>query len=503
MSESPPASTTAELPPVRPVWKRPAVVGGGIAAAVVIVGAGAYAFTLLSGGGPQPHDVLPANTVAYTRVDLDPSAGQKIAVLRLVRKFPELADQLRIKNPDQDVRKLIVEEATKGCDLDYEKDVDPWLGSRVGVGLVPRDDQPDPVVALQVKDEKRARIGIRSLEKCGDVPSSEASGIAFLDGYAILAETQDIADGARKDATKASLADDDDFADAMSELGDEGFASGWVDVKALSKIPEVKQEIPEDVLTQIGENSIAMTLRAESDAVELVVTSDGLPKDAETTPIDIGSLPGTTAAAIGIRVPAKAVRAQWTGFIDGMKTGGFDPSRDITAFESDTGLRLPEDLETLFSGGLTLAVGSRNLDTIVSQQGPPDPSTFDVGLRIGHAKAADLAQRLVTLARNTLGLELSTTKAKGGTIIATNAKAFRTKGADLADSASFEKVVSGGAQQVAYVNLATIVKAVAASNPPPDVADIVDQLKPLGAFGVTFAQDGNVGHGSITLSFRR
>ncbi len=116
MSDTPTATLPAEPPAGRPAWKRPAIVGGGVAAAVLI-GAGAFAFVQLSGGGPQPHDVLPDTAVAYARIDLDPSAGQKVAALRLIRKFPDLARELGIKNPEQDVRRLIVEEALQDSDV--------------------------------------------------------------------------------------------------------------------------------------------------------------------------------------------------------------------------------------------------------------------------------------------------------------------------------------------------------------------------------------------------
>ena len=47
-----------------------------------------------------------------------------------------------------------------------------------------------------------------------------------------------------------------------------------------------------------------------------------------------------------------------------------------------------------------------------------------------------------------------------------------------------------------FVNLQTITEALTASDPPPEVADVVDQLRPLGALGFTFAQDGETGHGA-------
>ena len=500
MTDPAPTESTSELPAAAPNRRRPVLLGSGIAGAAILVGAGAFAFTQLSGGGPQPHDVLPDSVIAYARIDLDPSADQKIAALRLLRKFPTLADEIGIQSAQQDVRRLIVNEATKDCDIDFEKDVEPWLGSRVGVGMLNAKEIPDAVFALQVDDEKAARAGLRALEKCGDESNS---GIAFLDGYAIVAETQALADQAKKNAVTSPLADDEDFTEAMSDVGDPGLASAWMDMKALFEIPEIKREMPADVLAQIGQSSsLAFTLRAESDSLELATASRGLPTNAATDPIDIGSLPAGTAAAIGIRMPAEAVRDQWSAMVEGMEAAGEKPAREFEAFESGSGLRLPEDLETLFSGGLTLAVGGRNLETLPALQGPPNPADFDLGLRIGGTEGKDLAERLVTLVRDTVGLELSTTQTKSGTVIATNSKAFSTKGESLQDSGTFEDVIGGDAQQAIYLNVATIVEALASSNPPPEVADVLDELKPLQAAGLDFAQDGDLGHGSLTLTFK-
>src|SRR4051794_27668385 len=61
----------------------------GAAIAVTLIGGTASAVgLLLSGGGPQPEDVFPGNAFAFAKIDLDPAAGQKIALARLLHKFP-------------------------------------------------------------------------------------------------------------------------------------------------------------------------------------------------------------------------------------------------------------------------------------------------------------------------------------------------------------------------------------------------------------------------------
>ena len=118
-------------------------------AVVAVLGGGAYAaYAFLSGGGPQPADVLPASTVAVVSVDLDPSAGQKIAAIKSIRRFPALKKSLGL-HPDDDLRKFIFDKLVHEADcpdLDFGQDVKPWLGKRAAFALVDLDEH-DPTPA--------------------------------------------------------------------------------------------------------------------------------------------------------------------------------------------------------------------------------------------------------------------------------------------------------------------------------------------------------------------
>ncbi len=65
-----------------------------------MLGAGAvFAVQQLSGGGAQPADVLPGDAYGYVRLDIDPSAGQKIAAVRFLDKLPQVRDTLGGDDP--------------------------------------------------------------------------------------------------------------------------------------------------------------------------------------------------------------------------------------------------------------------------------------------------------------------------------------------------------------------------------------------------------------------
>ena len=253
--------------------RRFAIVGAVVALVVVAGGAGSYAvYNKLSGGGAQPHDVIPASVDAYARLDLDPSASQKVELFKFIRKFPDAAKELGITSADQDVRKLVFDElVSDACpDVDYEDDVEAWLGERIGMGGWFEEEKF--VIAVQVTNESKARDGIKKLIACDD----EDYGIAFLDGYALLSEDQKTVDDAAKEALKTPLGEDKAFLADFEELGDQGVASAWMDVKAMTDIPEFKESAGEQakILQQI--DTVATTLRVDGSAIEVAAVS-GIP----------------------------------------------------------------------------------------------------------------------------------------------------------------------------------------------------------------------------------
>ena len=49
------------------------------------------AYQVLNGGGTQPDEVVPATAIAFAKLDLNPSAAQKIAAARFLSRLPKLA----------------------------------------------------------------------------------------------------------------------------------------------------------------------------------------------------------------------------------------------------------------------------------------------------------------------------------------------------------------------------------------------------------------------------
>ncbi|WP_299923706.1 DUF3352 domain-containing protein [uncultured Nocardioides sp.] len=219
--------------------KRLIAVGAIVAGGAVIAG-GAWAATSFFATGAQPAEALPAATVAYVSVDLDPSGGQKIEAIKTLRKFPGFTDEVDLQ-ADEDLRERLFEEVTSSGEckgLDYASDVEPWLGSRAAMAVVDLgEDEPTPVGVIQTTDGGQAEEGLATLiETCGgpagedeaDESGSDVGGWVVEGDWIVLAETKDIAQQVVDAADGSTLAADSAFQEWTGEAGDDGFVSMYV-----------------------------------------------------------------------------------------------------------------------------------------------------------------------------------------------------------------------------------------------------------------------------------
>nr|MCW2728664.1 hypothetical protein [Aeromicrobium sp.] len=555
----PPAPPTADGSRGRGGNTGKKVVVGVIAAAIILGGGyGAYAvYDKLDGGGPQPHDVLPASTDAYLRLDLDPSAGQKVDLFQLIQEFPEVAEEIGLKDEDQDIRELVFGQilASECDDVDYDKDVEPWLGDRVGVGFEVEDERF--VIAVQTTDEGKSREGIKKLFACSD----DTYGIAYLDGYAILAPEQSDVDGAVSAAKKSTLGDEKDFTQDFEQLGNQGVASGWVDLKAIAKIPELADAAGEQAAELAKAGTVATTLRVDGSTLELAVLGGPEQKGKKVTALT--KLPADTVAALSVSGGGDAVTEnfeQLTEELDGLggmtgltsppaidtppaavtpvepvdpvapvdpdgtprpdDLGGlpddfpFDTTPDdstaqgfIDEFEQATGLQLPEDLATLFGDNLTLAIGAANLEKIPTLSGPEGLSGLDIALSLTSDKTAalDLVERIAQLGTDA-GLTLVTAPTDDGAVLATNqdaADAIADPQGELGDEDVFKSVIPGGDDTYGgfYLNIGAILDKLLQADPPKDVREFIDEAKALSAVGVSVSEKDGRTMTSLRIAF--
>ena len=119
---------------------------------------------------------------------------------------------------NRDIDKVV--EGTDCSDLDFEHDVKPWLGNRAGFGAVDvGEDDPAPVIALQVSDGGKARTGIQRIADCAGL---EPLGFVIGDDYALLSDSTAHARTIQADAKKHPLADDASYRTWTDRAGSRG-----------------------------------------------------------------------------------------------------------------------------------------------------------------------------------------------------------------------------------------------------------------------------------------
>ncbi|MEV6153941.1 DUF3352 domain-containing protein [Nonomuraea sp. NPDC052129] len=330
------------------------------ALAVVLLGGGAvWAVGAIGGGGTQPHEVLPASSIAYVRLDLDPAANQKVALFQIARKFTVTKDTFKGDDPRQALFDLTQDSGFSK--VDFAKDVDPWLGSRIGLAIVPSGGkEPDYAVAVQVKDEAQAKAGITKLM------GKEKFGLAFRDDYALVTSSQSLADKYAAETT--SLADNAEFNDDVNALGEQGVLSYWAH---LGKVGELaltdKSSEQAKALEQVKNARFAGALRFDSSYAELAGIVSGAEGmiDGDLEPTKLSTLPASTAGALSYSGLDQIITKKWAEIEQSVAASpaGAQFKQFIDQAKQTYGLQLPDDLATILGKNLTLAVDAQGLDS--------------------------------------------------------------------------------------------------------------------------------------------
>lgn len=183
--------------------------------------------------GPQPSEALPASTLAYVAIDLDPAGEQKMEALDALGKFPEFGAD----DPRRDVFKVVTSDS--GCDLKFDQ-VEDWLGHRVAFAMVDLD-RPEPVLVLQLDGDEGLVKGLKAVGEC----VGDEVGSAHNDEWAVIARSDKVAERVLAEADKEPLSDDADFKKWTGKAGEPGIATLYVSAKAGDAMLEAIEKDPE------------------------------------------------------------------------------------------------------------------------------------------------------------------------------------------------------------------------------------------------------------------
>ena len=497
--------------------RRTALIAGGALATVAVAGAATWAAVSFFGSGPDAAEALPASsTIAFASINLDPSGEQKIAALNTLKKFPGLKDKLDFDTAD-DVRKHLFEEIQKDgtcADVNYDQDIEPWLGDRMAVAAVEAGEtNPSPVFVVQVTDEGKARAGLEKLQGC-DTSGSDDTGFAFEDGWAVLAETQAIADNVVAQTKDGVLADDNAYQKALDQAGDSGIltmyaapaAGEWMGkfIEDEAAASPMASELPGDMVQQLKDfKGAAGVVRFHDGALEMEFAGDmsgmtyGLDLSKAGSAEVVGTLPEDTALAFGVSLPEGWLQTVVDAFAPMVSPG--QTGDDLLAeAERESGLELPEDIEALAGQSLALAVSSDiDLETVINSG---DPSSLELGIKVkgDAAKANEVLDKI----RAQMGPDasmLASKDADGYFVVGPNESYLDTllgKG-NLGDNETFKDVVphADKAFEVIYLDVDAgnnwLVEALKDAGAP---SEVTDNVEPLSAFGLSAWVENDITH---------
>jgi hypothetical protein len=458
-----------------------ALVGGSVA-----IGGGWLAYSRLSGGGAQPESVLPSDTVAFAKIDLNPSAGQKLAAIRFALRFPDATGKV---TESSDLRKVVFDQMQEEGHLegvDYAADVEPWLGERFAVGLLPGagEEDPIPVAVLTVTDRDKAAAGLPRIMESGKATCG------VREDFAICSEDKTVVGLLTESDQPTTLADSQDFAADMAALGEDGVAAAWVDLEEIGDLADAARAGTGLLGAPLPDaprgGRVAVALRFAGPHLELAGRATDMPvawPEGKGGGTGVADLPAGMLGAFGLTGAGEQVKAGWAA------AGDLTESWGVAGKE--LGVSLPEDLYAAIGDRLTFAYAGRGADGDKPR----------VALVTGGDKAA-VGRFVDGLNRHHSQPYLFQSEAEGRPVVATSQDYARelARGSGLGDRDAFRDAVPGAkdARAILYLDVAGLLR----EHGKDLDAEQRENLAPFAALGVSTRGEGKTAEFTVRLTTR-
>jgi hypothetical protein len=468
--------------------------------AVIAAGVAYVGYHKLASKGSQPDKWAPANAAAYLKLDLDPSASEKISALQFEQKFPSaprVTDAAKLKDTLLDAAFNKQSSDT----INYAADVKPWLGSRVALAVYPDSAGGIQVIGiLQVKDAATATAGLAKLVKeaakngSGLTPPVDAAGspapLASPDDsilsngtvpgyhvegdYAIVGKSQSAVNEAVAAAKKSNINANSTYTSDVATLKSDRVLTAWADLGALAKVADSSGALGgAGMLVPGGLSGLAGNALKGRAVAGLRLQPSYAELEGRLLGADLSGYKNGTASAMLKALPSGSIAGvAISGFGDAAKKGlaAMEQSplvagglkNELDTVGAELGIALPDDVLNLLGNDF-----AASLDSIPSAGDPASFKFTAITEPTDPAKGLDTATKLAALAGKA-GFPF-TASAKGPQVVLTN-DANAASGS-LGDDPGFRSAMSGMPDQVlvaAYVNLGAIWVA-APTSVPKDV----------------------------------
>lgn len=488
------------------------------AVSLVLIGGVVTAAVRGSGHSGTAEGLAPASTFAFAQVDLSLADGQSSALSSFLAHFPDAPTKKGNGSLRDRVLRAMLRDSSDPH-VDYDRDVKPWLGDHAAVaGWLDAAGKPQVEFMLQSKNDSAARTSLHRV--------APQLGLRFSKGYAVLGQTQQLANAALAAAQKSSLSSDAHFHSDLAKLSGPQVIAGWLDVSragaALKHATKGLNPFATMPGLSFGGQSLqqlkgraVIGLHATKTYAELVAQDiDATSASASGASTDmLTRLPDATIGAVEIASPGKIVSTAW-GFLSGILTarsefsasttmpgaysstlslacppgqscpstpGVFTPTAPTTTrhvtrppspvdeIEKATGLKLPGDAVTLLGSAMVASYGGL-------QGGAPNIALVTRPADLSAARA--IAEHSRDVISHSAGLDLAVDTAGTDLVVASNsayATLVRT-GGHLGTQARFTQAMGELPDKVGfavYVDLADVLPLIAHGQRDADHFDSV------------------------------
>lgn len=362
---------------------RPRFVTNSAAVAALLFAAVALIVAGCGGGGgssdKEPAEAAPPDASVFVEATIRPDD-------EVAENVNSLARQVAGVN---DVGAMIVEElessaAGEGNQLDFEKEVEPWLGEKAGIFMREYDGDDFHAVGgvLQVEDEGEAEEFIDSRIDDGEAEDleegsfegvdfksdEEGTTYGFTEGLLLLGETEANFKEAVEALDGENLASIDAYSEASGEVPDGAVGDVYVDIGKL--IEEAGQGI--DSETELGLQVLGIEPEGSTAVISLVPGSDQLEMDVSSNVSSgtsyggdasdlLGSLPAGSVGAFATTEYGKSLQ-QAVDRIDAKGIPGEVPPHEFKNALGEAGFNLDSLLGSIGNvGGFVEGNSERNL----------------------------------------------------------------------------------------------------------------------------------------------
>jgi hypothetical protein len=451
-------------------------------------------------GGADPASVAPAQAPVFIDFTVRPEGEAKQNIEALAQKIAGV----------DDLGGLIVDElensaSEDGEELDFEKEIEPWLGERAGLFLqeYEEEDFEGYGAAVQTDDEDEAWEFIEEESDRSDESEKDGSyeGVDFkvqedettigvFDNLLVFAEDEAIFKS-MVDASKGeNLGGEGTYTSAVSDVPGDSVADVFVDIGGL--IEEAGNQIDSETeafLDSVGiepkEATAVASLVPGSDQIEIDLSSNlsgDNPPGGDASEL-LGSLPATSVAAFaspefgdrfneGIdRLDAEGIPGEGIPphkLKQSLKEAGVD-LESIAASIGDVGAYLTGNSESSLGGAMILeAEDEEKAKNTVANLGLFLRSTGTPGITKISEGASGFSIRSPELGRQPVVVVAKGSRIAIGYGLATTLSSFQESGKTLADSATYKEATEalGGTPISVFVDGGSALKLATALMPP-------------------------------------